>query len=260
MSLNAVRGEPRHDDDIASEPFAIGLAADANIFGCPRCGRPQAVGNSRCAGCGLRMVDGLPFLRVSRFIAGGLLIGMLVGGGMVGAITWLTRPVDKSVVQAPATVTPSVAPGAPIAAPTVDPAIPRAAVSALRQTTTLNQRLLADARRLTRALANRPSGAEIAPVLRSIASTASLGDGVAPTVAQWPEGAAVSRALVALYAAAGRVADDGLAASVKNDRAYINTAKQMRTVLARLTDLDASSRALALGAGIELPPLVPAAR
>jgi len=266
MTVDTVRGRARRGKVMTTEQVAIG-EADANIFNCPRCSRPLAVGNSRCAGCGLRLVAGVPLVRVSGFVAAGLVLGLVVGGGAVAAMTALTRPVDKPVAQAPTTAVPSAVPVAParpaapsVAAPIIDPAIPASAVSALRQSTTLNQRLLADADRLAAALAfDRPSGADIAPLLRALASTASFGDRLAPSVAEWSDGGAVSKSLATFYAAVGRVADEGLSASVQNSRAYVDAGKRMLVVLAQVTDLDAESRALAATAEIELPPLVPAA-
>jgi hypothetical protein len=259
MTVDAVRGRARRGADMTTEQVAIG-EADANIFNCPRCSRPLAVGTSRCATCGMRMVAGVPLTHVSGFVAAGLVVGLLVGGGVVAAVTALSRPVDKPISQAPTVVLPSAAPVVPSAAPpVVDPAIPAAAVSALRQSTTLNQRLLADADRLAAALrSDRPSGAEIAPLLRTLASTASFGDRLAPTVAEWSDAAAVSEGLVAFYASVGRVAEEGLAASVQNSRAYVHAGKRMLVVLGQLTNLDAASRALAASADIELPPLGPA--
>lgn len=263
MTVDAVRGRARRGKDVTTEQVVVG-EADTDIFNCPRCSRPLAVGNSRCAGCGLRMVAGVPLIRVSGFVAVGLVLGLVLGGGVVAAVTMLPRAADRPVAQVRTTVLPSVVPVAPVAPsaapPIVDPAIPASAVSALRQSTTLNLRLLADADRLAAALrADRPSGAEIAPLLRGLASTASFGDRLAPAVAEWADAGAVSQGLSAFYAAVGRVAQEGLAASVLNSRAYVDAGKRMLRVLDQITDLDAASRALAATADIELPPLVPAA-
>jgi hypothetical protein len=260
MTVDAVRGRARRGKNVTIEQAAIG-EADANIFNCPRCARPLAVGNSRCAGCGLRMVAGVPLTRVSGFVAAGLVLGLLVGGGLVAAVSLMTRPVATPVTQAPTAVVPSAVPVAPsVAAPVIDPAIPAAAASALRQSTTLNQRLLADADRLAAVLAtDRPSGAEIAPLLRALASTASFGDRLAPNVAQWADGAAVSESLATFYAAVGRVAEEGLTASVQNNRAYVDAGKRMLVVLDQVTALDSASRELAATADLELPQLGPAA-
>jgi hypothetical protein len=260
MTVEVARGRARRGKHESIEQLAIG-EADANIFSCPRCSRPLAVGTYRCASCGLRMVAGVPLARVSGFVAAGLVVGLLVGGGSVFAVTILTRPLGTPVAQVPTAAVPSATPvassaAAPVAAPAI-PAIPAAAASALRQSTTLNQRLLADADRLAVALrSDRPSGAEIAPLLRAMASTASFGDRLAPNVAQWPDGAAVSESLVTFYAAVGRVAGEGLTASLQNDRAYVDAGRKMLVILDQLTELDVASRALASSAELELPPLV----
>jgi hypothetical protein len=262
MTVEVARGRARRGKNAPVEQAAIG-ETDANIFNCPRCSRPLAVGNWRCAGCGLRMVAGVPLGRVLGFVAAGLVLGLVVGGGLVFAVTTLTRPTSQPIAQSPTTVLPSAAAAVPSAAVPVavpaNPTIPAAAASALRQSTTLNQRLLADADRLATALAfDRPSGAEIAPLLRALASTASFGDRLAPNVAQWPDGATVSESLAAFYAAVGRVAHEGLTASVQNDRAYVDAGKKMLVVLGQLTKLDAASRTLAASGQLELPPLDPA--
>jgi hypothetical protein len=263
MTVDAVRGRARRGKNVTIEQAAIG-EADANIFNCPRCARPLAVGNSRCAGCGLRMVAGVPLTRVSGFVAAGLVLGLLVGGGLVAAVSVMTRPADKPLAQAPTAVVPSAAPVAPsVAAPVVDPAIPAippAAASALRQSAILNQRLLTDADRLAAVLASdRPSGAEIAPLLRALASTASFGDRLASNVAQWADATAVSESLASFYAAVGRAAEEGLTASVQNNRAYVDAGKRVLVVLDELTEIDAASRSLAATTALELPPLVPTA-
>jgi hypothetical protein len=258
MTVEVARGRARRAKNVVTEEMAIG-EVDANIFNCPRCTRPLAVGISRCAGCGLRLVGGIPMTRVAGFVAAGLVLGLLVGGGAVVGVTALTKPVDRVITQAPAKVVPTAAPVVPTAAPPiVDPTIPASALSALRQSTTLNQRLLADSDRLAAALrSSNPSGAEIAPLLRALASTASFGDRLAPSVGDWSAGAAVSQGLATFYAAIERVADEGLAASILNSRAYEVAGRRMLSVLGQLTDLDAASRTLASSAGVELPPLVP---
>ena len=149
--------------------------------------------------------------------------------------------------------------GAPLASGVprpLDPTISGAAVSALSQSTTVNSRLLSDAHRLTAALnASRPTGSDIAPILRSLVSTSALGQRLAPTVAEWADAAKVSGRLVAFYDSVSRVAEDGLAASIKNNGAYTAAGKRMLRVLDDIAALDAASRALAATAGINLPAL-----
>jgi hypothetical protein len=252
--------------DTAKASAAIG-AHDANIFLCPRCTRPLAVGVSKCAGCGTRLLAGVPLLKVGGFIGAGLIVGLLVGGGGVGAATLLGRPATGTVGLPPAAVLPSAAPApasiaplpsvAPVA-PAV-PAVPPAALSALRQSTTINQRLLADAELLSQAMAaTSPAATDIAPLLRSLAATASFGDRAATTVGTWDDAALVAKDLGAFYASIDRIAGEGLSASLNNARAYRDAGRRMLAVLAGVTDLDAASRGLAATVDVELPPLVPA--
>jgi hypothetical protein len=256
MTFEATRPE---DQELTSAslplPMAIGVA-DANIFSCPRCGRPQAVGNGRCAGCGLRMVGGIPMLKVAGFVAAGLMIGLLVAGGAIAVVTVLGRSPAATVDAGPSGVTASGAPLASGVPRPLDPTISGAAVSALSQSTTVNSRLLSDARRLTAAVnASRPTGSDIAPILRSLVTTASLGQRLAPTVGEWADATKVSGRLVAFYDSVSRVAEDGLVASIKNNGAYTAAGKRMLRVLDDIAALDAASRALAATAGINLPAL-----
>lgn len=258
MTIDALHGPVEHqrDDHVAS--IAIGQP-DANIFLCPTCSRPVAVGVSRCVGCGTRLVDGVQLSKASRFIGLGLVAGILLGGGVVGAAMVLGQPAITSSVGLGTGPTSSAGPlgSAPPGAVPAD--VPPAALSALRQSTAVNQRLLADAAELERVLKRKsPAAEDIAPILRSLASTAAFGDRLGPTVRTWDAGAAVGKGLASFYATVARVADEGLQASLTNDRAYVNAGRRMRSVLDKITDLDAASRGLAKGVGVELPPLVPA--
>jgi hypothetical protein len=258
MTLDALQGSVERPRDEQLERLSIG-EPDANIFLCPRCARPLAAGVSRCAGCGSRLVDGVQLKKVGRFVGAGLMVGILLGGGGVGAAMFIGQPAIATVSRPGTAVTPSAGPIGSAAPGPVAVDVPPAALSALRQSTLINQRLLADAMQLERILKRKsPSAVDIAPVLRGLASTAAFGDGLAPRVRTWDAGAAVAKSLASFYAAVARTADEGLEASLTNDRAYADAGRRMRTVLDRLTDLDAASRGLAATAGVELPPLVPA--
>jgi hypothetical protein len=268
MTIDALHGSVDRPHDAAADGPVIGTP-DANIFLCPRCTRPLAVGVSKCAGCGTRLVAGVPLLKVTGFVALGLVVGLVIGGGIFGALTLIGRTASPAVATPPVGAVPSAAavrstvPGvsavpAPSAAP-VDAAVPAAALTALRRSTSVNQRLVADADLLARALAARdPSPADIAPLLRNLASTASFGDGIAATAGTWDDAADLSTALASFYASIDRIAQDGLAASITNDRAYQDAGTRMLAVLERLPRLDADTRALATTAGVELPPLASA--
>ena len=246
-----------------AEQLPIG-EADANIFNCPRCARPLGVGTSRCPGCGSRLVAGVRLGRAIGFVGIGFLAGSVLGGGTVTAVTGMTRPVGGADVQVPAVVTSSTGPTAtaqpaPTSRPApVDPTIPSAALAALRQSAIVNQRLVTDAERLTVVLASKsPTGTDVAPILRSLAATASFGDRIAPDIAAWADGAAVSEGFVTFYAAIGDIADEGLAASLSNNRVYVDAGRRMMQILGGMTDLDAASRVLAATADVDLVPLKP---
>ena len=265
MTIDALHGSVDRPRDPASDGPAIGMP-DANIFPCPRCTRPLAVGVSKCAGCGTRLVAGVPLLKVSGFIGLGLAAGLAIGGGIFGALTLLGGRAAPPVAAPPIAVVPSEAalpstvPGTSAlpqpSAAAVDTGVPAAALTALRRTTSVNQRLLADADLLTKALAARdPSPADIAPSLRNLASTASFGDAIASTVGTWDDAADLSTALASVYASIDRIAQDALEASLTNDRAYQDAGARMLTMLDRLASLEADTRALARTAGVDLPPL-----
>lgn len=236
--------------------LAIG-EIDANIFACPACNRPLGSGTSRCPGCDTRLIMGVKASRAAMFVGAGLFSGMLVSGALMGIASLSgARPADVAVVQAPPIVTPTQAPVPSVAAPVVDPGIPSGAVSALRQSTRLNQRVLADAELLTTALAaSKPSSSVIAPILRSMATHASFGSRLAPTVGDWGSASALSEDLAAFYAAISASAQQGLSASLSSSRAYEAAAEEMLQVVAGLDAIDAASRTLAASGDFELPPL-----
>ena len=229
---------------------------DANIFNCPACARPLGTGVARCTGCWTRLIAEVQAGRAVGFMAIGLFAGV-VAGGIMAAMVLTSRPVETVVVQSLPIVTPTAAPLASAALPVVNPGIPTTALSALRQSAVLNQRIVVDAERLTEALAaSSPSGNVIAPILRSLAWTATFGGGMASAVGDWDEGASVSTGLVALYASIGSVADEALSSSIRNPEAYIAAARQMLVTIGGVVDLDAASRVLAAKAGLDMPPVV----
>lgn len=236
--------------------LAIG-EIDANIFACPSCNRPLGAGTSQCPACNTRLIGGVKASRAAILVGIGVFSGMIISGALMGIVSLTgARPADVAVVVAPPIVTPSLAPVPTVAPPPVDPGVPSGAISALRQSTRLNQRVVADAERLTTALAaSRPSASVIAPILRSMATHASFGAKLAPTVGDWSRASTVSEELAAFYASISATAQQGLSASLSSSRAYEAAAEKMLTVVAGLDAIDAASRKLAAGADFELPPL-----
>lgn len=253
------KAAPRFRRGTTADEGALPIGeADANIFDCPGCSRPLATGTSKCPNCGSRLLAGVKLSKASAFIGTGLAIGLLIGGGGMALSAALTPTVAAPPVDAPPVVTPSQAPVSSVAPPPIDPAIPTAAVSALRQSAEVNQRILVDANLLAAELASGSAdGKSIAPILRSLAATAKFGDRLSPAIGTWDQGMLLSQQLVTFYAAIGGAADDGLSAAISNDRAYVKAAERMMQIIAGVTDLDLASRALAAEAKIELPIVGP---
>jgi len=231
---------------------------DANIFNCPACARPLAVGSRRCPACSTRLLAGVRASRAVGFIAIGVLIGGVVGGASVGIVALLNAPATAVAVQPDAAVTPSSAPlaSAPAPAPVANPAIPAAALTALSQSALVNQRLVADAARLEAAMAaDQPTSVEIARALRALSATATFGDRIAPDVGAWTAGTEVSAGLQTFYDAVGATARDGLASSLQNRAAYVRAGLAMLEVMDGLPTLDAAARDLAATADLDLPAL-----
>lgn len=249
------RGKTGHAPSHAPS-LAIG-EVDANIFVCPACQRPLGSGTSRCPSCGTRLIGGVKASRAALFVGIGVFSGMIVSGALMGiGAAVAPRPADIAAVQPSAVVTPTQVPVASAPVSTADPGIPTGAMSALRQSTRLNQRVLADAERLSAALAaTNPSSAEIAPILRKLATTAAFGAKLAPTVGEWDRASAVSGDLATFYADIAATAQGGLASSLQSTRAYVAAAEEMLRVVAQLDQIDADSRELGVAAGIDLPPL-----
>jgi hypothetical protein len=240
----------------AATPLQIG-EVDANIFACPACSRPLGNGTSRCPGCGARLIAGVKASRAGVFMGIGVFSGMVVSGAFMGIGSLVApRPADVAVVPAPPVVTPTQAPIASAPPPVVAPGIPSSALSALGQSTSINQRLLADAGRLTTVLAaSKPSSADIAPILRTMNTSAAFGARLAPSVGDWDRADAVSDDLAAFYAAVAATAEQGLSSSLRSTRAYVAAAERMLDVVARVEGIDDASRTLAASADLELPPL-----
>jgi hypothetical protein len=257
MTIDALRAKSTRARRLKRPDIPIG-EADANIFNCPACARPLAVGTSRCPACSTRLIDGVRATRAAVFIAIGFLVGGIVGAGLGGVVALAATAEPAAIVEPNTNATPSGAPlaSAPVLAP--DPTVPASALAALHQTTLLNQRIVIDAERLEAAVkAKTPSAVEIARVLRVLAASAGFGDRVAPDVADWSDGATLSEGLVEFYATIGTTARDGLSASVNNRSAYVKAGRSMLSVLGGLDDLDAEARVLAAWAQFALPPLEP---
>ena len=267
MTINVLRGRGgarRGTREALPEPLPIG-DDDSDIFNCPSCARPLAVGARRCPGCRTRLLLGVQVKRAAVFVAGGIAAGLAFASAFVvlsvnvGLASVELRegapaqPAASAIVEpAPAASVAPVVSAAPVA-----PAIPPASVSALARTAEMNGRIAARIPILQAALAE-PSvdTAVVAEIFRSMTADAAYAAGAAERLGRWDDAAYVSTGLSALYGDVRATAREGLAKSLGSEPAYRASAEKMLAVLAGLAPLDAASRDLAEVAGIDLP-LVP---
>ena len=259
MTLQTLRGKAgratkasRGETAATPLPNAIG-EDDSEIFTCPTCSRPLATGVSRCPGCGTHLVLGRPLRRVVARGGVGLVIALAIGGGVIGAIVLIQNVVAVGLAPSPAAAS---AAGGASPVPTVDPALPARARSGLRQTALINQRLATDAGKLAVAMAtHEPGAADIAHALRTLAADATFGASVAPDIAAWADGAALSKRLAAFYDAVGSTALNGLDVSITNRPAYLAAGRRMLSVVSGLRAIDAAAQELAASVHLPLTPV-----
>jgi hypothetical protein len=254
-ALSSKRG--RRGKDSVSEALPIG-ETDSNIFNCPACARPLGSGTARCPGCGTRLIAGVQAGRVVGFLAVGLVVGLIIGGGAMAVTSTLVQ-VTPAVADGGTTALPSAQPitsATPVFTPppAAGPLVPTAAQSALRQTALVNQRIATGAGLLTAALAaDAPSTSDIARALRSMSSNALFAQGIAADIGAWDAGTVVAADLGSFYGAIHATASEGLGASLNNESAYIAAARSMLAVVEGLGVLDGAARDLASTIDLELP-------
>lgn len=266
MTINVLRGRRAVDAahrEAASEALPIGDDR-SEIFNCPACARPLAVGNRRCPGCRTRLVRGVRATSAAGFVAAGMVAGFALaaaGGAMAIAVadpfatkTALVEPLPNATAApaAPGGQAATAAPAPSVGVPA--PAAPAAAVAALERTAEMNARLAAQAPILQAALAEPSLDTfAVAGALRSMTADAAYAAGAAERLAAWDDAAVVSAGLASLYADIRATSLEALAKSLSSESAYRTAATRMLAVLAGLGPLDAASRELAAGAGVELP-------
>jgi hypothetical protein len=82
------------------------------------------------------------------------------------------------------------------------------------------------------------------------------GAGMVPSLSAWPDAAEHQAALAAFYDRLAGEIEAGQSASVKSAGAYKTVTKRILKTLGLIAGLDAASRELASGAGIDLPVVV----
>ena len=263
---------------VSSAPSSLAIGEiDQTIFECPSCSRPLALGAHRCPGCRTRLVRGVTLGKASGFVAVGLAVGLLVGGG-AGVAFGLGSTGSSRAGSTPIT------PGGPVAganggtpsgsAPTSTPiatAVPRLTPaptdpngvpplvrSALVQVVGTNARLSTAGADLRTTLSAQPFDASaVAQILRTISAESLFSEQVAQHVGEWTGSATLGSRLGAYYGSVHSAAADGLVASVRNDAAYRAAATTMLKLLDGITTLDDAVRSTAATAGVDLSSTAP---
>jgi len=129
--------------------------------------------------------------------------------------------------------------------------------AALRGTTTLNGRLVAEAGPLARAVAAKSFPvSDVVKVLRRMSADTRAAAAMVKALDGWPAAGTQQAALAAFYAELGSEIDGALAASSRSVAAYKTATRQVVATLAKVAELDAASRSLAADVGLSLPVIV----
>ena len=255
MTLNILKWRPSPGKSKAQNAGSIG-EPEAHVFNCPKCARPLSEGTPRCPGCGTRLIMGVVFRRASLLIGFGFIVGAFLGGVVMSiVITTLIHVPTQTVVTTPGGVVTPQASGAAASSEPVAPAtpIPAVALSSLRQMSLLDARIVDDASSLSAAVKAKKSAVDLALVLRSVASDATIGADLVTQVRSWDEAGQFASDRQAFYDEILAIAHDGLRDSLSDKTAYRATARKMLKALHGLAALDAASRDLAATAKMTLP-------
>ncbi len=236
-------------------PPGIAPAEDLpDTSSCPACGRPLETLTGVCPGCGARLVLGVQARRAGVFVAAGLVSGLLVGSLATGILVGGS----KTAVPIPAAAGASGSGPETGATSGSSTGVPSTATSVLRQTATINARLVVTLAALRATLSASPYDASAtAQGLRDLAADATVAAGSVPALGRWPAAASVQTDLTRFYGDVLATARTGLAYSLSDASAYRKAASEMVARFRRLPAIDAASRALASGAGISLPAVYP---
>ena len=256
MTPNILKWRPSPGKSKAPNAGHIG-EPEAHVFNCPKCARPLSEGTPRCPGCGTRLIMGVVFRRASVLMGFGFIVGAFLGGVVMSVVitTLIGSPTQPVVTTPGGPTTPQASQAAGASAPAAAPEtpVPAVALSSLRQMSLLDARIVDDASSLSAALKAKKSAVDLALVLRSVASDATIGADLVTQVRTWDEAGQFAADRQAFYNQVLAIAQDGLRDSLSDKSAYRLTSRKMLKVLHGLTALDAASRDLAAIAKVSLP-------
>ncbi len=264
MALNVLRGlrhrgaspsaEP--DDSAPEMPVAISDAPPRGPqVACPNCGRRLGLIQTKCQGCGLRLLAGVPLKHGALLIVSGTVIGLFVGGGLAVMIALAGRTAPAVAGQVPVASAAAVgSPGASVDPALISGPVPSTAATGLRLTVTIEDRLAASAELLRRQVRSKSfTAAGAAVTIRQIAADAAWGSDVVDRLADWPAAAPIRAQLQGFYASVRQAARDALAVSINDSRKYLGASKGMVKLLESIRSTRKAMAALAAANGISIP-------
>jgi predicted RNA-binding Zn-ribbon protein involved in translation (DUF1610 family) len=260
VAISVLRGRRARQQEEPDSGIAIG-DTDEIIPSCPACGRPlDSAAAVVCPGCGTRLLLGVQARKAGMFVAAGAVAGLLVGGLLIGGLASVTRPTVAPAAAAGGGSATDTSGGATSSGGAAPITIPSTSLAALRQTVTINQRMLADVPILETYVADKtPDAVAIAAALRAIAADAASGSDITTRIVFWKDAADLKAELQSFYAQVRSAAREGLAASMNNPKAYQAAARQMLVVLAGVSVIDARTQEVAARSGVAVPTALPAA-
>lgn len=270
VAINVLRGLGARRQKEAENGIAIG-DSDEIVASCPACGRPlDGTILAVCPGCGTRLLLGVPARKAGVFTVFGAVAGLLVGGLLIGAFASMARPAtvpaaaaggggSTSSVGSTSSEGSTGSGGSPSNGQTTrPPTIPSTSLAALRQTVTINKRMLASVPALeAQAAEQKPDANAIAATLRAIAAEAASGSDITTRIVFWKDAVDLKTSLQAFYGSVRATAREGLAASLNNAKAYKIAAKRMLAVLTGVGAIDGQTQEVAGRSGVVVPTALP---
>jgi hypothetical protein len=220
---------------------------------CPICGRPLGLIQTRCPGCGLRVLAGVPLRHGAVLVVTGCVVGLIVGASLAVVLAVAGRPASTTSDVPAASVAPGEGPGASGDPGLVSGPVPSEAATALRLAVTIEDRLAASAANLNRQVKAKSFNAvTAATTIRSIAADAAWGNDVVNRLGGWPAASLLRAELVSFYQQVRQTARDALGVSIKDSAKYKQSARRMVKLLASIAATRKQMAALAAANHIKI--------
>jgi hypothetical protein len=220
---------------------------------CATCGRPLALTQTQCPGCGLRVLAGVPLRHGAILMVTGTVVGLIVGASLAVVLALAGRPGSTAADLPAASVAPGELPAGSGDPSLVSGPVPSEAATALRLAVTIEDRLAASASSLNKqAKAKSFNAVTAATTIRAIAADAAWGSDVVDRLSGWPAGAPLRAQLESFYQQVRQTARDALGVSIKDAAKYKQSAKRMVKLLASIASTRKAMEALAAANHIKI--------